>query len=76
MIIQLRGGTYAALNKANPVPADREIMVEADTVKIKIGDGRTKWNSLPYSGGIEAPPDNDGKFYAMKDGGWVEISND
>ena len=75
MIVQLRGGTHAALNKANPVPADREIMVEADTGKIKIGDGRTVWNSLPYSGGIEKPAD-DGKFYAMKNGEWVELKND
>ena len=76
MIIQVRGGTHAALNSVNPVLADREIMVETDTGKIKIGDGRTKWSSLPYSGGIEVPPADDGKFYAMKNGGWVEIKND
>ena len=76
MIIQLKGGTHAALSKANPILADREIMAEVDTGKIKIGDGKMEWNSLPYSGGIERPLGNDGKFYAMKNGEWVEISND
>ena len=34
----------------NPVLADGEIGVETDTDKIKIGDGVTAWNSLPYAG--------------------------
>lgn len=33
----------------NPILLDGEIGVESDTYKIKIGDGTTAWNSLPYS---------------------------
>ena len=74
--IQLHGGTAANLTTANPLSARREIVVEVDTGRIKVGDGIRKWNELPYLGGIERPLGNDGKFYAMKNGEWVEISND
>ena len=48
--IQLRGGTAAAATAANVVLAEREIAVETDTKKYKIGDGVTAWNALPYGG--------------------------
>ena len=47
--IQLRGATASVLASVNPVPAAREIMIETDTNKIKIGDGSTAWNSLSYA---------------------------
>jgi len=47
--IQLRGGTAAEAQAANPVLAAREIAVETDTGLCKIGDGVTPWNALPYS---------------------------
>ena len=51
-VIQLRGGTAAVLASVNPVLSEREIMIETDTGKIKVGtDGLTAWNSLPYVGG-------------------------
>ncbi|UYL87406.1 minor tail protein [Arthrobacter phage Pureglobe5] len=46
--IQQRGGTAAQWAAANPVLAEREIGLEADTLKLKWGDGTTAWNSLPY----------------------------
>ena len=46
--IQQRGGTAAQWASANPVLAAREIGLEADTLKLKWGDGTTAWNSLPY----------------------------
>ena len=50
--IQLRGGTTGALTSENPVLSRREIMIETDTGKIKVGtDGLTAWNSLEYVGG-------------------------
>lgn len=52
--IQLRGDTAAAWTLANPVLAQRELAIETDTLKTKIGDGVTAWNSLPY-GGIVGP---------------------
>ena len=47
-IIQHRGGTATVLATENPLPLRREIMIEIDTGKIKVGDGVTYWNSLPY----------------------------
>lgn len=48
--MQQRGGTAAAATAANPVLAAREIGVETDTGKYKIGNGVTAWNALPYGG--------------------------
>ena len=50
-VIQLRGGTALALSTENPLLARREIVVEVDTGKIKIGNGTDSWNALPYVGG-------------------------
>ena len=50
-LIQIRGGTAASATSANPVLAARELGVETDTGKIKVGNGVTAWNSLPYSAG-------------------------
>ena len=47
--IQLRGGTAAEAQAANPILAAREIAVETDTGLCKVGDGVTPWNDLPYS---------------------------
>jgi hypothetical protein len=49
--IQNRRGTSAAWQAANPVLYLGELGVEltsSDTVKVKVGDGETAWNSLPY----------------------------
>ena len=50
--IQSRGGTAANLAAANPLLKAREIMVETDTGKMKIGDGVHNWNALEYAGGL------------------------
>lgn len=47
-IIQLRGGTAAAWTAANPILAQKELGVETDTKKLKLGDGVTAWSSLAY----------------------------
>lgn len=46
--ILLRGGTAAEWTSANPTLAAREVGVETDTHKAKIGDGTTAWTSLAY----------------------------
>ena len=48
--LQLRGDTAANWASANPTLAARELALETDTSKFKIGDGVTAWNSLPYGG--------------------------
>ena len=44
----LRTDTTGNWRTANPVLLRGEIGVEEDSGKIKIGDGKTKWNGLPY----------------------------
>ena len=51
--VQIRRGTAAQWNAANPVLSDGELGVESDTSKIKVGNGSAPWNSLPY---VPAPP--------------------
>lgn len=48
------GKTAAAWTSLNPVPLAREFCVETDTNRIKIGNGTTAWNSLPYYDGSNA----------------------
>ena len=46
--IQLRGGRADILQAVNPVLLEREIMIETDTGKLKIGNGISAWNDLAY----------------------------
>jgi hypothetical protein len=47
-LIRLRGGTEAEWTDANPVIMAREVGVTTDTHRLKVGDGVTEWNDLPY----------------------------
>jgi hypothetical protein len=47
-IIQKRRGTAAQWAAANSILAEAEEGFEKDTGRIKIGDGVTRWNDLPY----------------------------
>lgn len=47
--ILIRGGTAAEWTSENPTLAAREMGVETDTHKLKIGDGTTAWTSLSYT---------------------------
>lgn len=58
--IQLRGGTAAEWAAANPILAERELVVETDTKKVKIGDGVTNYNSLAYNPMVGVPTVIDG----------------
>jgi hypothetical protein len=49
-VFQQRRGTAAAMAAANEVPAAGQIYYETDTNRIKIGNGTTAYNSLPYLG--------------------------
>ena len=49
--LQLRGGRAEVLSEVNPVLLEREIMIETDTGKLKVGDGTSRWNELEYYGG-------------------------
>ena len=64
--VQLKGGTAAALAAANPLLAQREIAVEIDTGKIKVGNGINYWNDLPYSDSSSSSSTlNNGQIYML-----------
>ena len=46
--VQHKRGTTLVMTANNPVLSAGEIGIETDTNKIKIGDGSTAWNNLPY----------------------------
>lgn len=49
--IQLRRGKKAFWESENPILHEGEPGYERDTRKLKIGDGVTPWNDLPYAAG-------------------------
>lgn len=51
MAIQFLRGTKDALETENPVLLSGQPAVELDTGQLKIGNGTTAYNSLPYVGG-------------------------
>ena len=59
-LVQLRCGLSVTWQEANPILAVGEMGLELDTGKMKVGDGFTPWNSLPYFGvsdtEFETPP--------------------
>lgn len=46
--IQLRRSNSTEWTTANPILSDGEIAFERDTNQLKIGNGLTNWNDLPY----------------------------
>lgn len=53
-IIQFRRGSSTEWSTLNPILHEGEPGFELDTGRFKIGDGKTPYNTLPYSGGDEA----------------------
>jgi hypothetical protein len=54
--MQQRRGTAAQWAVTNPVLESGELGFESDTTNLKIGDGSTAWNSLPYvAEGVPGP---------------------
>ena len=58
--IQLRRGTALDWTTANPILAEGEMAVEIDTLKFKVGNGITSWNTLPYTSGPAGPTGSTG----------------
>lgn len=48
--IKLKRGPSVNWTARNPILAAGEAGVETDTGQMKVGDGITTWNSLPYTG--------------------------
>ena len=64
----LRGDTLARWTAFNPVLADRELVIETDTGKLKIGDGVSAYVDLPYNV-AEGPTGPSGTFGPTGPGG-------
>jgi hypothetical protein len=48
--IRLKRGLSTAWTASNPILSAGEPGMEVDTGQMKVGDGSTPWNSLPYTG--------------------------
>lgn len=60
--IQLRNDTASNWTSANPTLLSGEIGIETDTLKFKIGNGSTAWNSLAYNVALPSQTGNSGKY--------------
>jgi hypothetical protein len=47
-VIKLKRGTEGRWNETNPILAQGEPGFVSDMNKLKVGDGITSWNDLPY----------------------------
>lgn len=54
LLIQVRRDSLSNWSSANPILDNGEFGHELNTNKIKIGDGTTLWNSLPYAADIKS----------------------
>ena len=63
--LSLRGDTAARWASFNPVLANRELVLETDTNKFKIGNGVLAYSALPY-GGIVGPTGPQGASINLK----------
>lgn len=68
--LQFKRGTASAFKKKNPILAYGEPAFEKDTNKMKVGNGVTQYNDLPYIG--DHSKGEDGKSaYDL----WIEAGN-
>ena len=72
----LRNDTSANWYTNNPVLGAGEIGIEKDTNKIKIGNGSTAWNSLPYAPTINYASDTVAGIIKVNSSKGIGISND
>lgn len=52
--LQVRGGVSTEASSKNEVLLERELFVETDTLKMKVGDGVSNYNDLGYIGGVQS----------------------
>ena len=64
---QFRRGNAEVWNRNNPVLGRGEPGFEIDTFRLKIGDGSTLWNDLPYVGNSEWSISPDGNTLVLSE---------
>ena len=68
--LQFKRGSSKAFRRVNPVLLNGEPAYEWDTKKLKVGDGRTRYNLLPYIGDHTKPKDGKSAYQL-----WIEQGN-
>lgn len=66
-----RGGTAAEWMAANPILRAREMGLETDTRKFKVGDGLHSWSQLAYWGGSGSGADGASAYEIAVENGFV-----
>jgi hypothetical protein len=74
--LQFKRGTADAFRKCNPILLCGEPGYEYDTKKLKVGDGRTPWNRLPYIGDFNKPKDGKSAYELWLEQGHSGSIND
>jgi hypothetical protein len=76
--IQIRRDNASVWAQINPILFAGEFGLERDTLSVKIGDGVTRWNALPYVMGPEAlliANASDAELTALQDGNLLRYEN-
>ena len=71
MPLQFKRGTKRAFKRANPVLLKGEPGYEWDTHMLKVGDGVTRYNDLPYIGDHSKPKDGKSAYDL-----WIDEGNE
>lgn len=74
--LQFKRATAKAFRNANIVLLEGQPAVEIDTKKLKIGDGKTRYNSLPYIGYHCDAKDGKSAYQIWKDAGYSGTVDD
>lgn len=74
--LQFKRGYAKAFAKVNPILLYGEPSFEKDTYKMKIGDGVTKYNDLPYIGDHSKPKDGKSAYEIWLEEGHEGTVND
>lgn len=74
--LQFKRGTARAFRLHNILLLEGQPAIEVDTFKLKIGDGRTRYNMLPYIGENFKSEDGKSAYQIWKDAGYEGTVND
>jgi hypothetical protein len=74
--LQFKRGTSRAFKKVNPILLCGEPAYEYDTKKLKVGDGFTRYNHLPYIGDHSKAKDGKSAYQIWLDAGNTGTIND
>lgn len=74
--LQFKRGTAKAFRQKNPILLCGEPGYEYDTKKLKVGDGRTPYNFLPYIGDFNKPKDGKSAYQLWLEQGHSGSIND